>query len=369
MSHGNTCRKATNRSEGTLAKVYDIKAKENRSIEASDWIAKLDRGLSIAETAELRRWMADDTQNAAMLGRMAGMWDSMDSMARLSELFPHEMLQAEEPRTSYRWAAMAASVLVAVLVGFGAISYFSEFAGDDRAALVASEIGVYETAVGGLSRVQLSDGSQLTLNTNSRLEIEFTQTNRIIRLRRGELHIDVAHDKSRPLSVITGGRIVQAVGTAFTLKLDEDQRIELLVVDGKVKVGQASGWLAESGDPRGGNVLRDADDMAVYAKGDSVVLDANRDELRMLRPDEIEIELSWRDGNLIFDGQSLSEAISEISRYTTIKFVFVDEDLRDVRVAGLFKAGDVSGFLTSLRANFDISYEHVDGDTVQLSAL
>ena len=352
-----------------MAKVYDIKSKENRSIEASDWIAKLDRGLSIAETAELRRWMAGDPQNTAALGRMAGMWDSMDSMARLSELFPHEMLQAEEPQSSYRWAAMAASVLVAALVGFGAISYFSDFAGEDRSPLVASEIGVYETAVGGLSRVQLSDGSQLTLNTNSRLEIEFTRANRIIRLRRGELHIDVAHDKSRPLSVITGGRIVQAVGTAFTLKVDENQRIELLVVDGIVKVGLDPEWFAGSGDPRVGDALRSAADIAQYSKGDSVVLDADSDELRVLRPDEIEIELSWRDGNLVFDGQSLSEAISEISRYTTVKFVFVDEDLQDVRIAGLFKAGDVSGFLSSLRANFDISYEHVDGDTVQLSAL
>jgi len=188
-----------------LGKVYNIKAKENRSIEASDWVAKLDRGLSIAETAELRRWMADDPQNTAKLSRMTGMWDNMDSMARLSELFPHEMLQADVPQTSYRWAAMAASVLVAVLVGFGAISYLADFADDDRTALVASEIGVYETAVGGLSRVQLSDGSQLTLNTNSRLEVEFTQANRIIRLRRGEFHIDVVHDTLRPLSVITGG--------------------------------------------------------------------------------------------------------------------------------------------------------------------
>jgi len=352
-----------------LGKVYNIKAKENRSIEASDWVAKLDRGLSIAETAELRRWMADDPQNKATLSRMTGMWDNMDSMARLSKLFPHEMLQADVPQTSYRWAAMAASVLVAVLVGFGAISYLAGFADDDRTALVASEIGVYETAVGGLSRVPLSDGSQLTLNTNSRLEVEFTQANRIIRLRRGEFHIDVVHDTSRPLSVITGGRIVQAVGTAFTVKIDENQQIELLIIDGKVKVGMVPGWLTELDSPVGGDDPNDTGDMALYSKGDRVVLGANNDKLRVLRPDEIQVELSWRDGILVFNGQSLGEAVAEISRYTTVKFLFVDEDLQDVRVAGLFKAGDVSGFLTSLRANFDISYEHVDGNTIQLSAL
>ena len=43
-----------------------------------------------------------------------------------------------------------------------------------------------------------------------------------------------------------------------------------------------------------------------------------------------------------------------MGRYTTARFVIVDEDLRQVRVAGLFKRGDVAGFLSTLEANFDI---------------
>ena len=79
-------------------------------------------------------------------------------------------------------------------------------------------------------------------------------------------------------------------------------------------------------------------------------------------------ELSWRDGNLIFRGESLAVAAAEVGRYTPVEFVFVDEGLQKVRVAGFFKAGDVTGFLSNLEANFDITYERVDDQTILLSA-
>jgi transmembrane sensor len=73
--------------------------------------------------------------------------------------------------------------------------------------------------------------------------------------------------------------------------------------------------------------------------------------------------LSWQKGNLIFRGEPLSEAIVEISRYTSVEFVIVDDDLKTIQVAGLFKSGDISGFLAALEANFDIQYERLGNQT------
>ena len=80
------------------------------------------------------------------------------------------------------------------------------------------------------------------------------------------------------------------------------------------------------------------------------------------------MQLSWRSGNLIFRGESLETTVSEVGRYTSVEFVIKDEELRRVRVAGLFKTGDVAGFLSSLEANFDIAYERTDDETVLLFA-
>ena len=76
-----------------VSNVYDIDHKrrrvEQRTVEASIWIAKMDRGLDDAEADALRAWMRADPENQAELLEMARMWDKMDALARLSEVFPH----------------------------------------------------------------------------------------------------------------------------------------------------------------------------------------------------------------------------------------------------------------------------------------
>ena len=77
---------------------------------------------------------------------------------------------------------------------------------------------------------------------------------------------------------------------------------------------------------------------------------------------------TWRNGNLMFRGKSLAAAVAEVGRYTPVEFAIEDENLRQVRVAGLFKAGDVAAFLSSVEANFDIVYQRADDETILLSA-
>jgi len=74
-----------------------------------------------------------------------------------------------------------------------------------------------------------------------------------------------------------------------------------------------------------------------------------------VEPLEIEAALSWRDGNLAFNGETLEEAIAEISRYTSTEFTLKGDEIKKLRVAGIFKAGDVTGLLLSLEDSFNIS--------------
>ena len=199
------------------------------------------------------------------------------------------------------------------------------------------------------------------------MQIKYTQNARIIELQRGEIHIEVAHDKTRPLSVITGGKVIQAVGTAFNVEVRDDL-IELIVTDGKVLVAQKA--------PPTSAV--DIDDMAkklpntamAISKGEKVDLDLTgtaKEQVTKLDSIEMAASLSWRQGNLIFRGESLAEAMAEISRYTNIKFELADDQkLKQVQVAGLFKTGDVTGLLDVLTRNFNISYEKVADDKILL---
>ena len=69
-----------------------------------------------------------------------------------------------------------------------------------------------------------------------------------------------------------------------------------------------------------------------------------------------------------FREKTLEEAIHEISRYTSVEFEILDDNIRAVRVAGLFKAGDINGLLLTLRENFQIPSQRVGTERVLLGA-
>ena len=105
------------------------------------------------------------------------------------------------------------------------------------------------------------------------------------------------------------------------------------------------------------------------SEGEAAILDSADAKIRKIAPEQVAVDLSWRDGNLIFQGETLEEAIDEISRYTSVEFVISWMiDIRAVRVAGLFKAGDINGLLLTLRENFQIPSQRVGTERVLLGA-
>lgn len=332
--------------------------------QASDWIARMDRGLSADEEAALGRWVGESERNRAALMDVARLWDRMDALAKLAVICPETPRRRLQPER-YAWAA-AASLILAVVASWAVFSVGLPGGQPEETAAVWSR--EYETAVGELSSFRLGDGTEIVLNTNSRVSVTYTRNNRILKLERGEMHVDVAHDRSRRLSVMAGSRVVQAVGTEFNVEITSDKSIELVVTDGVVLVGIVDAPADDGASDRPIVLTRSS---TLVAAGQEAIIGGETDEDTGMRTETIEdqeiaVKLSWRQGNLIFRGESLEEAISEIGRYTAVEFVFLDDESKKVRVAGLFKAGDVDGLLSTLRENFDIAYEWVGDETVVL---
>ena len=349
-----------------MTNIYQLPNNEHRYDEASRWLAKLDRGLSDEEEKELGLWLETNPDNRQIFQDMARLWDRMDTLSRLSELFPQMTEQASDTRLFS--PAMAASILLVGLISLLAVFQLNtlEQADAETSPVIVSndKKGVYETAVGEYSSVQLFDGTQLVLNTNSLIRVKYTAQQRFLFLERGEVHIDVAHDGSRPFVVQAGDQLIQAVGTSFSIELRSEQNIELVVTDGKVLVGIRPDTIPEA--QQWTPAVLPSSSKSV-SKGEQLISGPSVQQIEKIEPAEIEVKLSWREGNLIFRGESLEDAVAEISRYTPVEFVFLDENLKKIRVAGLFKAGDVTGLLSTLRQNFNITYERRE-DKVLLGA-
>ncbi|MGL6159937.1 FecR family protein [Microbulbifer sp.] len=345
-----------------MSNVYQLPDRERCLDEASEWLARLDRGLDESETRDFQRWLAASRENSDTFMQIAELWDKMDALSRLADLFPP---LAEKKPSFGRWLAAAASVL---LVLGAALWQAGMLAGAPASRLASTVDKVYETAIGEHSTVNLPDGSVLVLNTDSLVRVHYTLTSRLIALDRGEINVRVARDRQRPLSVLAAGRVVQAVGTVFNVQLRRDRSVELIVTEGRVRVadGQNESPNAARSEPQPLPVTATA-----VSGGERLLMSGERpqpEQVEKIEPAEMDARLSWRSGNLVFRGEPLEQAVAEISRYTSVKFRIEDEQLRGVRVAGLFRTGDIKGLLRTLNDNFDIANERIDEQTVILRA-
>lgn len=321
--------------------------------EASLWIVKMERGLSTEDEDALRAWLSLSVKHHRYFLHYAEAWGKTEALSSLADLFPR--VKSEPPRHARRWSWESVLGSVAVSIMFLLILSLDQ---------TPSNLPVvsYETAVGGQSNVVLSDGSVLTLNTNTQVDVAMGPKLRSLILRAGEINLDVAKDPSRPLQVVVGETVFEAVGTQFNIKIDQTKHVELLVTEGLVRVGVSPKDVMSS-KSIGGQRPQDL----LIGQGEKVTIKGGARVLETLPENDIEVELSWKEGNLIFKGQPLGEAITEVSRYTSVEFVVVDDDLKTIQIAGLFKSGDVAGFLSALEANFGVRHER-HGNKTYLTA-
>lgn len=328
--------------------------------EASLWVARLDRGLNAREESEMIERMSKSPRHREELYAMLALWDRMDSLSRLSVLCPEQESPRSRRSAQFVWPAVASVVCCAALLG---VLFSASFLGsqEQHSSLLSGLFGVeaddslYETRVGESSTVSLSDGSKLILNTDTAVRVQYMQGARLFHLQRGEIHIDVAHDAQRPLSVIAGDKVLQAVGTAFNVQKLGSDEVELIVTDGTVRVVKTAMAVNDDYMPP-----RFSDEVLAVEKGEKITLHEASPVEAQIDSSDFAADLSWREGNLVFRGETLEEALAEIGRYTDIEFQIEDETIRNVRIAGLFKAGDVNGLLVALRQNFSIASDRDD---------
>lgn len=326
--------------------------------QAIDWIVKIDRELSPEESKAFRTWLHQSPQHHTLFFKYAKLWDKMDAVSTLAEVFPEPEAEPEQHGWGTKAKAMAASfVLVAMLVS-GVFFKLGQEVSPAQSIIVQQE---FETTLGEQATFYMQDKTKVVLNTNSKVRVTYTDKQRLFELERGELHVTVAHNKTQPLSVYAGGQIIQAVGTAFNVEI-QDTEVELIVTDGKVLVAEEN---PTQNPLMLDNVALPTSSLAV-SQGQMVQLGELNTDVTSISNEDMNANLSWQQGSLIFRGESLEDALQEVSRYTQYDFEFSDNDIKALRIAGLFKTQDVDTLLAAIEQNLDISHQKLEGDVIRL---
>jgi transmembrane sensor len=213
---------------------------------------------------------------------------------------------------------------------------------------------VYRTQKGERSSVALPDGSAVVLDTDSAVEVAYTNIERGVRLLHGQALFEVAKHKPPPFRVHAGSRIITAVGTRFDVRLfgsPDTPTVRVALLQGAVNVTNANRASLETASMVAGEVLQ-----------------APPSAPMRVQPGDTGTLASWESGVLVFNDRPLSEAVEEMNRYTTNPIVLADESTRDLRVSGVFNTGDPEHFAQTIAETFALRLHRDQNGAVRLIA-
>lgn len=322
--------------------------------EASAWLARLERGLRDDEGNGLRHWMQSRDNRDAIL-EIASLWHGPEMYRLLLGLTPPDLSRARREalrRTSRRTITtlgLILSVVLCVTLLSGQMPW--QWFGDGTRKPKVAPNESFRTVVGETRTVTLRDGSQITLNTGTRIEVTYLPERREIYLAQGEATFDVAPDAGRPFLVSAARRQFQAIGTKFNLRALSPVNAELTVTEGEVKVLDAPPKIPASPAQRRDPITYGE---ATVRVSQTALVEPGFQLVTHIDPDDVDARLAWQRGFLIFQDRALEDVVAEMERYTHRRFVFRTAQLRGLRISGNFRIGDVGALRRALRRHFAI---------------
>jgi len=299
-------------------------SEDNIAEQAITWFVRM-RAENVAEDAraEFRNWLDSSPAHSRAFESVAAFWEHPDFTQVLHEM-PVSVLK-HRPQASQRNYVRSAVLAFAACAALIAIIY--------RPSAFTCLQADFCTAVGEVKSVQLSDGSRITLNSNSAISVNINTDMRQVTLAHGEAFFDVRRDLRRPFQVDGNYSVVRVLGTRFNVR--EDERSDTVtVVSGIVEVGQ---------DGKRPLLLRANDRIIVGNQQTSTIQQVSSIATS-----------AWVKGSLLFDNVPLQAVVSEISRYRRGTIIFNNDRLKNLQVSGRFDMNDTDKALQSLEQTLPI---------------
>jgi len=249
-----------------------------------------------------------------------------------------------QPRAAWQFVRAAAAIL---LIGV-AVIFYAQYAGDDAEEVTTSEI---VTEPGERAQLQLSDGTHVRLNVDSKLSYpkDFEGENRTVELS-GEAYFDVERD-DRPFYVKTDGAVIRVIGTEFNVQsYAADQRVQVVVASGKVGLRDANEPIQEIELERG--------DLAQLQLDGSGALQVSHDV-------DLASHLGWLDNRMQFKDTPLEQVVTVLERWHKVEIRIADPGLSDLRFTADFQDESIREILAILQSTLQLEYE-IDQRTVTL---
>ena len=317
-------------------------AAPDRLDQAGEWCVRLaDGGLSASDRERFEAWLDEDPANREAFEQTVAVWQRFGEPSAAPEVIAlrTEALEALRlanrkrwspgQRKSVQWIAAIAAALLLVILPLG--------------LWYSSLPDVYQTGVGERRVAVLGDGSKVSLDAATKLEVKLAGDRRELALDSGRAKFDVAKDALRPFTVRAGKEIVVATGTSFSVEL-VGGKAHVVLYEGHVSIIDAARTERHSDGPKSVAAAQ-----VELQPGKELIAPLAGGAPKII-PADFEKSLSWENGQLTFIDEPLDTAVARVNRYSQKKVELADASLGQLKVNGVYNAGDVEAFAVGVNA-------------------
>jgi transmembrane sensor len=184
--------------------------------------------------------------------------------------------------------------------------------------------------------------------------VRYAAHSRSLTLVAGQARFEVAHDVLRPFSVTARGQEVVATGTVFNVDLMGSELLVTLIEGHVTVLAQESPAIA----------LDQLPDRIALDAGEQLVL-SPAGKPRIARVN-IERTTAWQNGQLVFEDEPLDTVLARISRYGNRQVIAGDAACAGLRISGVFREGDVAGFLSTITSYLPVVARRMNDGTIRV---
>jgi transmembrane sensor len=284
----------------------------------------------------LRRWLNESPEHRAAFEQANELWETA---ARLpASIVPRNPPKQHRGGPASNFIKLAFATTFIALIG--------------TLTLLMHRDGSLSTGVGEQRMLTLEDGTRISMNTATRLTINYDRRARRVKLTAGEALFEVARRSDWPFIVTVSGRTVTALGTAFVVRRNQHD-LAVTLVEGKIAV--------DSAQP-----VEHAQPLKIATPGQRVTYSSGAGVQDVGRVDHPNVDslTAWRRGQVVLESSRLADAIAEMNRYSTVRLSMEDEAAGDVRISGVFRAGDSALFARAIAETYHLTVTESGGAIV-----
>ncbi|WP_347988399.1 FecR family protein [Methylomonas sp. AM2-LC] len=323
------------------------------TLEAFEWLVRLrSNEMSEAETHDFAEWMSRDIFHVKAFAEAEDLFLNLTMAAKIPQFTAQISVETSQTNASQNSTSAATTLNInpsnsrkhlrlntgwlALPLALAACWLFAvTLVMPNQTHLFDAYFSDYHTNTGEVREIKLADGSQLLLNTNTAVSVDYQATIRQITLHHGQARFIVAKETQRPFEVKSGELLVRALGTVFEVYNRPSDETSVIVQEHAVAARLQPESLISVKDQTGTITVQEGQQISYSGSG----------TLNLLETVDLAQTSAWQKRKISVNDRPLGELIEELNRYRVGRIFLSDTNLKNLRVVGVFSLDDPEAVL------------------------